>query len=129
MNKLKGFLIVSSLTIIPAVANAAWEIEDDKYGDLNAPEDLELVILNIINWALGFCGLIAVLLIITGGVQYLTSAGDEDNATKGKNTIKYAIMGLVIAGIAYAVVRTIVTGVIQDGGGGTGTETEANTQL
>lgn len=75
----------------------------------NVPASFDTAIINMTNWILGFVASIAVLAIIWGGVNYLTSAGNESQAENGKNTIKYGIMGLVICGIAYALVVVIVT--------------------
>ncbi len=75
----------------------------------NVPDDFEQSIKNTTDWILGFVGMIAVLMLIWGGINYLTSAGDEDKARTGKKTIAYAIIGLVIAGIAYALVDVIIT--------------------
>ena len=78
----------------------------------NVPGDFRQSIKNITDWILGFIAMIAVLMLIWGGVNYLTSAGDEDKAKTGKKTIQYAIIGLVVAGIAYAVVNVIITVVL-----------------
>jgi len=75
----------------------------------NVPGDFEQSIKNATDWILGFVGMIAVLMLIWGGINYLTSAGDEDKAKTGKKTISYALIGLVLAGIAYAVVNVIIT--------------------
>lgn len=65
----------------------------------------------IINVALGVIGFLAVVMIIFGGVQYTTSAGDAAKVTKAKNTIMYGIIGLVIALLAYAIVNFILSNV------------------
>lgn len=52
-------------------------------------------------------GAIAVIMIIIGGIRYATSAGDQAGLTSAKNTILYAIIGLVVAFMAYAIVRFI----------------------
>ena len=75
----------------------------------NVPGDFNQSIKNTTDWILGFVGMIAVLMLIWGGINYLTSAGDEDKARTGKKTISYAIIGLVVAGIAYAIVDVIIT--------------------
>ena len=75
----------------------------------NVPGDFNQSIKNTTDWILGFVGMIAVLMLIWGGINYLTSAGDEDKARMGKKTISYAIIGLVVAGIAYAIVDVIIT--------------------
>ena len=75
----------------------------------NVPGDFEQSIKNATDWILGFVAMIAVLMLIWGGINYLTSAGDEDKAKTGKKTIAYALIGLVVAGIAYAIVDVIIT--------------------
>jgi len=77
-----------------------------KPGDV--PDDFKGSILNITNWLLGFVTAIAVLVIVWGGINYLTSAGDEEKAKTGKKTLSYALLGLVVIGIAYALVNVIV---------------------
>ncbi|MEA1937198.1 MAG: pilin [Patescibacteria group bacterium] len=77
-----------------------------KPGDV--PDDFKGSVLNITNWLLGFVTAIAVLVIIWGGINYLTSAGDEDKARTGKKTLTYALLGLVVVGIAYALVNVVI---------------------
>jgi len=50
-------------------------------------------------------------MIIYGGVKYSTSAGDPSKATAAKNTIMYAIVGLIVAILAFAIVRFVTTSV------------------
>ena len=76
------------------------------------PTDLDQAILNATNWLLGFVGMIAVLVIIWGGINYLGSVGDEDRIRTAKNTIKWGLMGVIIAGFAYAIVNVIVTTIL-----------------
>ena len=73
------------------------------------PGDFGQSIVNLTNWVLGFATMIAVLALIWGGMNYLTSAGDEEKAKSGKQTIKYALLGLIVAGIAYALVNVVVS--------------------
>lgn len=60
----------------------------------------------IINFFLGLVGTVAILMLIYGGFLYLTSAGG-DNIKKAKNTIIYAIIGIVVILLSYAIVNTI----------------------
>ncbi len=78
----------------------------------NAPENFDDAIINLTNWILGFVAMIAILAIIWGGVMYIASAGDETKATTGKRIVTYALIGLVIAGIAYALVNVIITEIL-----------------
>lgn len=48
-------------------------------------------------------GVVAVIMIIVGGFKYITSSGDSSNIQSAKNTIMYAIVGLVIVAMAQAI--------------------------
>ena len=63
----------------------------------------------IINFILGFVGTIAVLMLIWGGFRYLTSSGKSDATKDAKNTILYAIIGIVIILLSYAIVNTLTS--------------------
>ncbi|MBW6440668.1 pilin [Patescibacteria group bacterium] len=73
------------------------------------PTDIRGAIMNLTNWILGFISIIATLVIIYGGVLYLTAAGNDDNVATAKKTISYGIIGVVIAGLAYAMVIVVST--------------------
>ncbi len=53
-------------------------------------------------------GALSVVMIIFGGIRYITSAGNPDNVSKAKNTIIYAIVGLLVALAGYAIVTFII---------------------
>ena len=101
-----GTVAVLSLFLFVNNALAEWAMPPPPVG---APANFDSAILNLTNWILGFVSMIAVLAIVWGGVMYIASAGDENKATTGKHIITYALIGLVIAGIAYALVNVIVT--------------------
>ena len=100
-------LLLMFLFINNALAN--WTAPSKPTG---VPTDFDNAILNLTNWILGFVSMIAVLAIVWGGVMYIGSSGDEAKATIGKRIITYAMIGLVIAGIAYALVNVIVTEIL-----------------
>jgi TRAP-type C4-dicarboxylate transport system permease small subunit len=58
--------------------------------------------------ATGIAAAVAFLLIILGGLKYVTSEGDPDSVTKAKNTILYALVGLIISMTALAIVTFVV---------------------
>ena len=64
----------------------------------------------ITNIALYLIGAISVLMLIYGGIRYTTSGGDAKNVTAAKNTILYAIVGIVVAILAYAIVNFVISG-------------------
>ena len=67
----------------------------------------------IINVIIGVIGFVAVVVIILGGVQYTTSAGDPGKVKKAKDTILYGIIGLVVALLAFAIVNFVLTSLIK----------------
>lgn len=62
----------------------------------------------ITNVLLFLIGAISVIMLIIGGVRYVVSGGDSSAVTGAKNTILYAIVGIVVAILAYAVVNFVI---------------------
>lgn len=88
---------------------------------LSQNQDLRTFIKNVVNFALGFLGLIAVVIIIYGGFLYVTAAGNEEQAGKGKKAITYPLIGIIIILSSFALVNTVLlagTGSDQGAGGG-----------
>ncbi len=63
----------------------------------------------ITNAALYIIGAVSVLMLIYGGIRYTASGGNEKNVTAAKNTILYAIVGIVVAVLAFAIVNFVLT--------------------
>ncbi len=63
----------------------------------------------IVNTMLFILGIIAVIMIVIGGIRYVVSNGDSSAVAGAKNTILYAVIGLVVAILAYAIVNFVVT--------------------
>lgn len=68
----------------------------------------------ISNTALLIIGLVSVIMLLYGGLRYVTSGGDNKKVTDAKNTVLYAIIGLIISILAYAIVNFVLNAV---GGG------------
>jgi len=69
---------------------------------------LQQYITIVINVLLGLIGVVAVIMLIIGGFRYVLSQGDE-KATKGaKDTILFAIIGIVVAILAFAIVNFVI---------------------
>ncbi|MBH1980718.1 hypothetical protein I8H83_05585 [Candidatus Saccharibacteria bacterium] len=62
----------------------------------------------VINLLLFLIGVISVIAIIIGGIRYTTSNGDAGQTKAAKDTIMYAVIGLIVAIMAYAIVRWVV---------------------
>lgn len=64
---------------------------------------------DIVNILLFVLGAIAVIIIVIGGLRYVLSSGDAGAIKGAKDTILYAIVGLIVALLAYAIVNFVIT--------------------
>ena len=74
----------------------------------------------ITNIMLFIIGVLSVIMLIIGGLRYVISGGNKDAVTSAKNTILYAIVGLIVALLAYAAINFVIN-VFTSGGYGSGT--------
>lgn len=73
-----------------------------------SPERINDLITTVINIFSIVVGVVAVIMIIIGGLKYITSSGDSNNVTSAKNTILYAIIGLVVVALAQFIVKFVL---------------------
>lgn len=66
------------------------------------------VIRKVINLLSAIGGIIAIIMIIIGGVRYMTSGGDSNSASSARNTILYAVIGLIVVVFAQIIVRFVL---------------------
>lgn len=66
------------------------------------------IVKNVINVLLFVIGSVSVIMIIYGGVRYTTSAGSPEAVKAAKNTILYAVIGLVVAVLAFTIVNFVI---------------------
>ena len=102
MKKLyQKILLLSFLTILAGTdVHAAWV-------DIENPietADFNELVENVLNWALGIAGSIALLMMIAGGIMYATAAGSEEKLKSAKKVISYAILGVVIVLLSYSMI-------------------------
>lgn len=64
---------------------------------------------DIVNILLFVLGAIAVIIIVIGGLRYVLSSGDAGAIKGAKDTILYAVVGLIVALLAYAIVNFVIT--------------------
>jgi hypothetical protein len=120
--KIKFFALISSVLVLlvslfaalPAAAGTGnvgtpgaiqnpapdYLVHIDNFGDLLAKAVLTL---------LTFAGAIAVVFLMIGGFQYVSSRGNEEAMEKAKKTVTSAIIGIVIIVMAYAIVSIVNT--------------------
>lgn len=85
-----------------AEAAKCTECPENLFGDEGVFKQITNVVLYIV-------GVIAVIMLIIGGIKYVVSGGDAKKVTDAKNTVLYAIIGLIIAFLAFAIVNFVIT--------------------
>lgn len=69
------------------------------------------VFTRITNTVLLIIGLVSVVMLLYGGLRYIISGGDSKKVTEAKNTVLYAIIGLIVAILAYAIVNFVLNAI------------------
>lgn len=112
-------MIGASVFSVPALANNSLlnqqtllqEVGGQAY-NTKKPQDARVTILELVNLILGLLALIAVILLIISGVQYMTSGGNKDKTSKALGNIKNLAIGLLIVlaawGITYYLLSTLI---------------------
>ena len=77
-------------------------------GASGTPGDLSTILTTVTNILLFLMGAVSVIMIIIGGFRYVTSQGDQTQMQSAKNTILYAVIGVVVSIAAYAIVSFVV---------------------
>lgn len=62
-------------------------------------------ILNILSWVVGA---VSIIMVIYGGFRYVTSGGGQDGVKAGKDTLLYAVIGLVIVALSQVIVNFVL---------------------
>ena len=123
---LATLLLATSLSVgVAGVATAAniqgslcqgseLETNNGQPGDCNditanSGTDVNGLVTDIINIFSWIVGVVCVIMIIYGGFRYVTAGGDPGNVTKAKDTILYAIIGLIIVALAQVIVKFILS--------------------
>lgn len=130
MKSLKGLLVVPALTLAlsfaavpfaqPAHAEFEQGVKDgatsaqgkDQSSDLFGESGIFRTITNVL---LFLIGAVSVIMLIIGGIRYTISGGDSTAVTSAKNTILYAVIGIIVALLAFAIVNFILTSFANNG--------------
>ena len=124
-------ILICGIVAIFGIANAAGAAAETiaspttvDYSTLEAvqcdgcPSDLfgeHGVFKQITNTILYIVGILAVIMLIIGGIRYVVSGGDSKKVTDAKNTILYAIIGLIICFLAFAIVNFVIAALPNSG--------------
>lgn len=114
-------LMIGAISILSAlpVASAAFISPTDNIGAVaeatGGEGSIRNLVLRIVNFFLGFLGILAVIMVIYGGVTYVTAAGNDESIGSAKKIILYSLVGIIIILLSFAIVNTLL-------GAGTGVE-------
>ncbi len=92
----------ASTLISPSDAPSAISAATDGQTDFRALAQI------VLDYFLGFLGFLAIIMIIYGGILYVTSAGNDTNVEKAKKILLYAIVGIILILLSVAIVNTVL---------------------
>lgn len=74
---------------------------------------IPIVLKSVVNWALIFAGIVALVIVILSGIKFITSKGDQKQVATAKRSLSYAILGLIIIFLSFFIIKLIayITGV------------------
>ncbi|MDD5121325.1 MAG: hypothetical protein PHV78_00615 [Patescibacteria group bacterium] len=107
-----SLLIMIFLAIAPVLTSYAQVEELERTActaEICGQTDLAIIVGRIVRIVLGFLGLIAVVIIIIGGFQWMTSGGNEEKITKAKSLMMNGVIGLFIILISYALAMFVLS--------------------
>lgn len=108
LNAVIGLVIaIAAVAIVNLIFSIVGPVSTVNGIDLPTQSADELL-KNGLNLAYGIAGILAVVVIILGGLTYVTSAGNSTSVTKAKNTILYAVVGLIVVIFAYAITNYVI---------------------
>lgn len=101
MKKINSFFTFAFLAIA----------DPPKVKDITLPgskfDDIPSLIQGIITWLLGFAGAFAVIALVYSGIMYITAGADQTKAETAKKNLVWAITGIVVILLAYAIIRWV----------------------
>ena len=106
------FAVVSPIAGATEILSGNDNVVSDPTGGQSS---LRQLVLTIVKYFLGFLGLLAVIMIIYGGVTYVISAGNDEAIGNAKKIIMYALIGLIVILLSFVIVQAVL-------GAGTGVE-------
>lgn len=80
--------------------------------EVNEANTLQENVKTILSAIIGVLGFVCVVVMIIGGINYMTSAGDSGKVKKAKDTILYGLIGLIICVLAFVIVQFVISTVL-----------------
>jgi len=110
IKKISGAAFVASLFVNQAYAQSTGFWDNPQGGtapNVAAQGTLGANVTTIINYLLGILGLVAVAFLIYAGILMVTAGGAEEQVTKARKIIMYAVAGIVIILLSYTIVTFV----------------------
>ncbi len=106
-------LILLTTACLPVYAEETPNIQEEldyvgQHTSIESERDLPEFVGRLIKWAIGIVGVMLIAFLIYGGFSYATSAGNEEKLGTAKKIIVYAIIGVVIIGLAYVLTGYVI---------------------
>ncbi len=124
---LRPYLMMSGLLVL-SLAVAHWGIPDvfasagfgvnrnivpDEIAIATANEDSLIdLVRTLLNYFLGFLGIIALAIVIYGGFMYVTAGVNDSGAETGKKVLTYAAIGIIVILLSFVIVNTLLQSAI-----------------
>lgn len=116
-----------ALVILVAHAVPAYAADTGITNPLGNPDQtITNVLTNIIKWMLGLVGFLALIALIIGGGRMVIDFGNEEQVRKAKMTILWAVIGLAVVILSYAIINIVSTEILGANSGGSSSSYESN---
>ncbi len=99
IKKAGGYGIAIGLTLLPLLVLAQVPTQ----GIITSPTQIQDLVQRVLNFVAGIVLTIAIIMLLWSAIMYLTAGGSEDRVSSAKNYLIYAIIGIVIAVLAFSV--------------------------
>ncbi len=115
LSRITGSTVALYSSLLARAVSAQNNAKDENWG-LNyvdntglGTKDLRESIIDIVNVALGFLGILAVVVILVGGFKWMTAGGNEENVAEAKKLIGAGIVGIVIVLSAFSIASFVIS--------------------
>jgi type IV secretion system pilin len=107
-------LLLLSIQFLPLLVEAQVK------NPITACQDIGGCIAVLVKWILGLVAVVAVAFVVYGGFLYITAGGNDDQIKQGKQAVVGAVVGIIVVGLAYAIVEFVARALGASGGGAGG---------
>lgn len=84
-----------------------WDASVVNQDAVDGAQTLSQIARNVLDFLLSIVGILAIIMLVVGGIMYLTAAGNEDQLDSGKKIVKYSIIGIAVALASLVIVSQI----------------------